>query len=77
MKEKYISRYSEFWKTQHKRAKTQLQKIGKIIKDAEDLNQILDNPDRPVKKNGGLKRKDPSRLDQKSHFYSPCPQINI
>ncbi len=41
MDENYFEEMTQLRKTRHRRTKSRIEKISRIIKDAEDLNEIL------------------------------------
>lgn len=50
MKDKYEKEYTKFHKAQHKRSQSQMDKITKIIQDTNDLNEILDDTNKWLRK---------------------------
>lgn len=55
IKDKYQREYSKFSKNFHQRSKSQIAKIDRIIQDATDLNEILNDHNKWLqKKNASL-----------------------
>ncbi len=46
IRDKYQIEYNRFKKAHHQRSKSQLDKINRIIQDANDLNEILNDANR-------------------------------
>lgn len=46
IKDKYQKQYNKFYKSLHQRSRSQVEKLERIIQDANDLNEILNDPDK-------------------------------
>lgn len=51
IKSKYDKEYKKFRRDHHRRTRSQIEKIDKIIQDATDLNEILIDPNQWLSKN--------------------------
>lgn len=50
MKEKYQTEYNKFYKSLHQRSRSQVAKLDRIIQDASDLNEILNDTNKWLQK---------------------------